>query len=164
MASVCALLWLCWLRLVPSAAPRAPVPRSRAQVPLGSVTPLAIAQPSAAGVALLLDGKLRGQPRICVHPLDNTATMVLSSEGLEAFVRWARVGSSGARPAAACSAPEPRSLLALQARRPASGRAGPSGPLACSAAGDPEGAAAVAALRAGRLGASRPGWTWRLIR
>ncbi|EFN55384.1 hypothetical protein CHLNCDRAFT_134463 [Chlorella variabilis] len=56
-------------------------------VPLGSVTPLAIAQPSAAGVALLLDGKLRGQPRICVHPLDNTATMVLSSEGLEAFVR-----------------------------------------------------------------------------
>jgi hypothetical protein len=57
------------------------------QVPLGSVTPLAVAQPSAAGVALLLDAKLRGAPRIFVHPLDNTATVVLSPEGLEAFVR-----------------------------------------------------------------------------
>ncbi|PRW44459.1 prolyl-tRNA synthetase associated domain-containing 1 [Chlorella sorokiniana] len=57
------------------------------QVPLGSVTPLAVAQPSAAGVALLLDSLLQQQPRICVHPLDNRTTTVLSPEGLEAFLR-----------------------------------------------------------------------------
>ncbi|KAL4428411.1 hypothetical protein ABPG75_002500 [Micractinium tetrahymenae] len=59
------------------------------QVPLGSVTPLAACQPSAAGVALLLDQKLQGQPRIFVHPLDNTATCVLSPAGLEAYLRAA---------------------------------------------------------------------------
>lgn len=67
-----------------AAAPPAPAP----QVPLGSVTPLAACQPSAAGVALLLDAKLQGQPRIFVHPLDNTATCVLSPAGLEAYLRW----------------------------------------------------------------------------
>ena len=66
--------------------PGCPLPPSL-QVPLGSVTPLAVAQPSAAGVALLLDAKLRQQPRICVHPLDNRTTTVLSPEGLEAFLR-----------------------------------------------------------------------------
>lgn len=57
------------------------------QVPLGSVTPLAACQPGAAGVPLLLDAKLQGQPRIFVHPLDNTATCVLSPAGLEAYLR-----------------------------------------------------------------------------
>lgn len=52
------------------------------------MTPLAVAQPSAAGVALLLDATLKQQPRICVHPLDNRTTTVLSPEGLEAFLRW----------------------------------------------------------------------------
>lgn len=59
------------------------------QVPLGSVTPLAACQPSAAGVALLLDQKLQAQPRIFVHPLVNTATCVISPEGLEAYLRSA---------------------------------------------------------------------------
>ena len=51
------------------------------------MTPLAVAQPSAAGVTLLLDAHLRQQPRIFVHPLDNRTTTVLSPEGLEAFLR-----------------------------------------------------------------------------
>lgn len=71
----------------PQTAPSLDVRRRPLQVPLGSVTPLAIAQPTAAGVALLLDAKLRDQPRIFVHPLDNTATTVLSPAGLEAFIR-----------------------------------------------------------------------------
>lgn len=58
-------------------------------VPLGSVTPLAVAQPGAAGVVLLLDAKLAGAPRIGVHPLDNRATTVLSAAGLEEFLRCA---------------------------------------------------------------------------
>lgn len=62
------------------------------QVPLGSCTPLALAQPSAANVALLLDDKLRGQDRVFVHPLENTATTVLSAAGLEAFLRCAPAG------------------------------------------------------------------------
>lgn len=56
----------------------------RQQVPLGSVTPLAVANPSAAGVVLLLDEKLRSAPSLCVHPLVNTATLLLSPSGLEA--------------------------------------------------------------------------------
>jgi hypothetical protein len=66
------------------------------QVPLGSVTPLAVCQPSAAGVVLLLDQQLRGQKRIFVHPLDNQATTVLSAEGLEAVLRWVG-GQAGGR-------------------------------------------------------------------
>jgi Ala-tRNA(Pro) deacylase len=57
-------------------------------VPLGSVTPLALSAPSAAGVGVLLDHNLRGAPRIFVHPLVNTATTVVSAEGLETFLRW----------------------------------------------------------------------------
>lgn len=66
------------------------------QVPLGSVTPLAACQPGAAGVALLLDAKLQGQARIFVHPLDNTATCVLSPAGLEAYLRCAVCGAARA--------------------------------------------------------------------
>ncbi len=60
---------------------------SFAQVPLGSVTPLAVVQPTATAVVLLLDHKLKGQDRILVHPLTNTSTVAISSEGLEAFLR-----------------------------------------------------------------------------
>lgn len=56
-------------------------------VPLGSVTPLAVVQPTASAVVLLLDHKLKGKDRILVHPLTNTSTVALSSEGLEAFLR-----------------------------------------------------------------------------
>lgn len=48
----------------------------------GSVTPLAVVQPSAAAVVLLIDQKLQGQARLLVHPLANDATLALSSEGL----------------------------------------------------------------------------------
>ena len=57
------------------------------QVPLGSVTPLAVVQPTAASVVLLLDHKLKDQERILVHPLTNTSTVAMSSEGLEAFLK-----------------------------------------------------------------------------
>ena len=59
------------------------------QVPLGSVTPLAAAQPSAQGVVLLLDAGLRGKERIVVHPLSNEASTLLAPAGLEAYLRWA---------------------------------------------------------------------------
>ncbi|DBA97721.1 hypothetical protein WJX82_007259 [Trebouxia sp. C0006] len=56
-------------------------------VPLGSVTPLAVVQPTASSVVLLLDQKLKGQERILVHPLTNDKTVAISSDGLEAFLR-----------------------------------------------------------------------------
>lgn len=56
-------------------------------VPLGSVTPLAVVQPTASSVVLLLDQKLKGQDRILVHPLTNDKTVAISSDGLEAFLR-----------------------------------------------------------------------------
>jgi len=58
------------------------------QVPLGSVTPLAVVQPTASSVVLLLDQKLKGQDRILVHPLTNDKTVAISSDGLEAFLRY----------------------------------------------------------------------------
>ena len=67
--------------------PPPPPPPRLGQVPLGSVTPLAVCQPSAAGVAMLLDAQLQQHPRIFVHPLDNRTTTVLSPAGLEAFLR-----------------------------------------------------------------------------
>lgn len=57
------------------------------QVPLGSVTPLAVVQPTAQSVVLLLDHKLKDQERILVHPLTNTSTVAIPSEGLEAFLK-----------------------------------------------------------------------------
>lgn len=57
------------------------------QVPLGSVTPLAVVQPTAASVVLLLDQKLKDQQRILIHPLTNTSTVAISSKGLEAFLK-----------------------------------------------------------------------------
>ena len=116
------------------------------QVPLGSVTPLAVAQPSAAGVALLLDASLKQQPRIFVHPLDNRATTVLSSEGLEAFLRCAprclrdrRCRGGGCCCRACCCGPLLLTTAATDtAHRPA------HHPLL---------------LPAGRWGGSRRGWT-----
>lgn len=64
-------------------------------LPLGSVTPLAVAQPAAAAaVCLLLDAKLRGQPRVWVHPLDNRSSVGLAPQGLEAFIRWGVAGGA----------------------------------------------------------------------
>ncbi len=56
-------------------------------VPLGSATPLALANPSASSVVLLLDARFQQQQHLCVHPLTNTATTVITPAGLEAFLR-----------------------------------------------------------------------------
>jgi hypothetical protein len=56
-------------------------------VPLGSVTPLALAHPAASNVVLLLDAKLKDQTAIAVHPLVNTTSTVLSPAGLETYLR-----------------------------------------------------------------------------
>ena len=57
------------------------------QVPQGSVTPFAIANPEAAHVTLLLDHNLLNADRVYVHPLTNTASLGLSpvnlTKGLE---------------------------------------------------------------------------------
>lgn len=59
------------------------------QVPPGSVTPLAVVQETASAVTLLVDQKLKGQDRILVHPLINTSTVAMSSDGLEKFLTYA---------------------------------------------------------------------------
>ena len=56
-------------------------------VPSGSATPLALANPSAASVVLLLDARFQQQQRLWVHPLTNTATTVITPAGLETFLR-----------------------------------------------------------------------------
>ncbi|KXZ57037.1 hypothetical protein GPECTOR_1g98 [Gonium pectorale] len=63
------------------------------QVPLGSVTPLAVAQPEVADVVLLLDSRIRdpafvpdGSP-VYVHPLVNTMSLAMSPAALEAAIR-----------------------------------------------------------------------------
>jgi hypothetical protein len=56
-------------------------------VPLGSVTPLAVSQPSATNVVLLLDMKLKFEEApFFVHPLTNTSSLALTSQHLEAFL------------------------------------------------------------------------------
>ena len=62
-------------------------------VPLGSATPLALANPSASGVVLLLDARFQQQQHLWVHPLTNTATTVITPAGLEAFLRLS-IGST----------------------------------------------------------------------
>jgi hypothetical protein len=57
------------------------------QVPLGSVTPLALVQPTAEKVVLLLDKSLQGRAALLVHPLTNTASLSLPAQGLETFLR-----------------------------------------------------------------------------
>lgn len=57
------------------------------QVPLGSVTPLALANSSAADVGLLLDEKLKAAERIFVHPLVNTSSIAVSPAMLDAAIR-----------------------------------------------------------------------------
>ncbi|GFR41444.1 hypothetical protein Agub_g2131 [Astrephomene gubernaculifera] len=57
------------------------------QVPLGSVTPLAVANPEAAPVVLLLDSRVRQQQQVFVHPLVNTASLAMTPEALEQALR-----------------------------------------------------------------------------
>eukprot|EP00388_Colpodella_angusta_P039637 GDKK01047900.1.p1 GENE.GDKK01047900.1~~GDKK01047900.1.p1 ORF type:complete len:713 (+),score=286.20 GDKK01047900.1:1-2139(+) len=57
-------------------------------VPLGSVTPLALANPSASKVEVFLDEALRanGADSILVHPMHNEATISLKITDLEKFI------------------------------------------------------------------------------
>lgn len=56
-------------------------------VPLGSATPLAVTNPAAANVILLLDQALKAQSVLLVHPLTNTATTLMSPSDLELYLR-----------------------------------------------------------------------------
>lgn len=58
------------------------------QVEAGCVTPLAVANPSAKHVLLLLDRKIQecGSP-VFVHPIVNSASVLVSSAGLDAFLK-----------------------------------------------------------------------------
>lgn len=53
-------------------------------MPAGSVTPLAVLNPEAAHVSLLLDAKINSQEVVYVHPLVNTVSIGLSPGGLAA--------------------------------------------------------------------------------
>jgi len=57
------------------------------QVPLGSVTTFALVQPSAEGVVLLLDEKIKAVDKLGLHPLVNTQTLAVTPSGLEKFLR-----------------------------------------------------------------------------
>lgn len=57
------------------------------KVPPGSVTPLAVAQPEAAKVVLLLDQRVKDQSKVIVHPLVNTCSLVMAPAALEAALR-----------------------------------------------------------------------------
>lgn len=59
---------------------------SIAQVAPGSVTPLALVQPTARRVVLMLDERLRGAESLLVHPLRNDRTVSMHSSELEAFL------------------------------------------------------------------------------
>lgn len=52
----------------------------------GGVTPLAVAHPTGTDVVLLLDTKIRDVPAVYVHPMQNTASLPMTSAELEAFL------------------------------------------------------------------------------
>ncbi|WP_281680561.1 prolyl-tRNA synthetase associated domain-containing protein [Synergistes jonesii] len=53
----------------------------------GAVTPLGVLNDCAANVEVLIDGDLRGRPRLGVHPCDNTETLWLSYADLEKIIK-----------------------------------------------------------------------------
>ncbi|WP_186095077.1 prolyl-tRNA synthetase associated domain-containing protein [Burkholderia gladioli] len=53
----------------------------------GSVSPLALVNDPAGQVRLVIDAELAGEAVFLLHPLDNSATVALSRENLEAFLR-----------------------------------------------------------------------------
>ncbi len=75
------------------------------QVPLGSVTPLAMANPAASSVILLLDERIKSQQAVFVHPLVNTHSLGLSPAAFDAAIRRA---APPARPPAAPRRAAPR--------------------------------------------------------
>eukprot|EP00877_Chromochloris_zofingiensis_P000743 jgi/Chrzof1/1066/Cz01g38310.t1 len=57
------------------------------QVEPGCVTPLAVANDTASSVLLLLDSKLQAAGKFYVHPITNTASVMLDSNGLDQYLR-----------------------------------------------------------------------------
>jgi Ala-tRNA(Pro) deacylase len=55
-------------------------------VPAGSVTPLALINPTAQGIAVVVDKTLMAFAELNCHPLVNTATTRLSTEDLIRFI------------------------------------------------------------------------------
>jgi Ala-tRNA(Pro) deacylase len=55
-------------------------------VPAGSVTPLALINPTAQGIAVVVDKALMAFAELNCHPLVNTATTRLSTEDLIRFI------------------------------------------------------------------------------
>jgi Ala-tRNA(Pro) deacylase len=53
----------------------------------GAVSPLGVLNDATQSVEVLYDGDLAGNPRLGVHPNDNTATLWLSFEALERVIR-----------------------------------------------------------------------------
>lgn len=53
----------------------------------GSVTPLGIYYDREAAVEILVDQDLAGEPRLGVHPCENTATVFLDYRDLERLIR-----------------------------------------------------------------------------
>jgi Ala-tRNA(Pro) deacylase len=56
-------------------------------VPAGSVTPFALINASAAGVAVVIDKALMDFAEINCHPLENTATTRIGADALLRFIR-----------------------------------------------------------------------------
>ncbi len=46
----------------------------------GSASPMGLIFPEAAGVGLIVDGALRGEPALAFHPCDNTMTLAMAGE------------------------------------------------------------------------------------
>ncbi|GAX85842.1 hypothetical protein CEUSTIGMA_g13257.t1 [Chlamydomonas eustigma] len=59
------------------------------QVPQGSVTPFAAA--NCEGIALLLDQQINSQSAICMHPMVNTSTLIMSPDAFQAALRSVRL-------------------------------------------------------------------------
>jgi len=56
-------------------------------VPPGSVTPLALINPSAAGIIVVVDKALMDFAEVNCHPLENTATTRLPTQDLIRFIK-----------------------------------------------------------------------------
>ena len=57
------------------------------QVHRGSVSPFAFLNESSGNAPLLIDAEVWNAPKVKFHPCDNTATVVLSGDGLRTFLQ-----------------------------------------------------------------------------
>lgn len=61
-------------------------------VKAGCVSPLALVASSSKDVVLLLDDSIRNEREVCVHPLENSASLVMTPNEIETFLRSKLVG------------------------------------------------------------------------